>query len=227
MRRVINIVSKPKKGKTVSAGTFPKPMAFIDFDRGFSSIQYTKGKDGKLIIPDWKEVVDMREVSPGKVEPITVGGIKVFEFYKKAPADLTFASYLLQINKKGDATALGPAPEYTKEGPKEIGRYNTLMKELYAEKYGHFETLVIDNLTAMFRIWRDCSLATNNIPELRRGDYLSLEGVLVNMFIPSLKALNDIIPWIICISHEDYDSNTDGAVINEYPVGPTKALGRG
>ena len=50
--KVILLVGKPKTGKTVSACTFPKPMAFIDIDGdGIDSIYNAKDALGQLIVP--------------------------------------------------------------------------------------------------------------------------------------------------------------------------------
>lgn len=207
---LINIVGKPKTGKTVSAGTFPKPMLILDFDLGAKSIENAKHKDGTLVVPDYKDV-------------------SVIEFLKVQSSPLVFKSW--QLVKGG---ASGPAPDHAKEALPVIEKYNAIMKELAVDgcatvggiKIGPFQTIVIDPLTTMFRLWKDAILYTNGIPELRRGDYLTLEGVLANQFIPNLKALNQKVPYIICIDHEDFDQNDTGTLTGEYPVGPTKNLGK-
>ena len=212
MGMVIGIVSKPKTGKTVSACTFPKPMLLEDYDRGFESVKNTRGKDGLLVVPDWKNIT-------------------VIEFYKKQQAPLIFKSYASTGDK---AKTIGPAPEYTKDAINVIDKYNSLMKELFDKgtitingaEIGPFKSLVIDPATTMFRVWKDALLLVNNIAELRRGDYLALEGLLANQFIPNLKALSDIIPYIILTDHEDFDATEDGTIINEFPVGPSKNMGK-
>ena len=207
---IVCIASKPKTGKTVSACTFPKPMLVLDFDRGFESVKHAKNKDKLLVVPDWKDIT-------------------VVTFYKKQSADLTFKTW--QLVKGG---ASGPPPEYAKDALNVITQYNNLMKELAVDgcitidgtKIGPFKTLIIDPLTTFFRLWKECILYANSIPELRRGDYLTLEGTLANQFIPNLKSLADLVPNIICLNHEDFDQSEDGTLTGEYPVGPTKNLGK-
>lgn len=211
MGLLINIVGKPKTGKTVSACTAPKPLLLFDFDLGFESVKNARGIDGNLIVPDWEQIT-------------------VIEFYKKQAAPLVFKTW--QLVKGG---GVGPAPEHAKEAMPVIEKYNKMMADLSkdgclvnneAKKVGPFRTLVIDPTTAMYRLWKDGILYANAIPELRRGDYLTLEGVLANQFIPNLKSLNDVIPYIICLSHEDFDQSDNGTLTGEYPVGPTKNLGK-
>lgn len=210
MGLLINIVGKPKTGKTVSACTFPKPLFLIDFDKGFESVRHTKKPDGTLLIPDWKDIT-------------------VFSFYKKQSVALEFRNW-----KQQKGGSIGPAPAYAKEAMPVIEKYNSIMAELAIDqcvtldgkKFGPFKTVVIDPLTTMFSIWSDGLLSTNSIPDLRIGDYLTLAGVLEKQFIPNLKSLMDTIPYIICIDHEDTDQSTDGAVVGEFPAGPTKRLGK-
>ena len=210
MGLIICVVGKPKTGKTVSACTFPKPALLLDFDKGFDSVKNTTSPNEKLVVPDWKE-------------------IQVIEFYKEQQADLSFKSY--GISKGGVPSG---TPEYAMGANDVIIKYNSLMKELFNKgtvtingtEVGPFQTFIIDPLTSMFRIWKDAILHANNIAELRRGDYMTLEGVLANQFIPNLKALSDKIPFIICIDHEDFDSTEKGDVIAEYAVGPSKNLGK-
>lgn len=210
MGKVISIVGKPKLGKTVSACTFPKPLLLLDFDRGFESVKNTHNKDGSLVVPDWQDIV-------------------VVEFYKKQQSPLSFKSYASTSDK---AKSSAPAPEYTKGALDVISRYNAVMTELFdkgtAEGKGleTYKTLVIDPLTTMFRIWKDAILNVNSIAELRRGDYMTLEGLLGNQFIPNLKALSDKIEWIILLDHEDFDATDDGNIMNEFPVGPSKNMGK-
>jgi len=220
MSNVISVVGKPKFGKTVSASTFPQPMLVLDFDAGFISALYAKGTDGKLISPD-------------------AGKAVVIEFIKDpADADIDFSSYALI---KGGAT--GGAPKHSAGAKDVMSMYNNIIKELstkgtitwkatYGDKYkegeelGPFKTLILDPLTTFFRIWKDMILVTNNIPELRRGDYLTLEGVIGSQFIPRMKALSKKIPWIILIDHEDFDATDTGTIISEFPVGPSKNMGK-
>jgi hypothetical protein len=207
---LINIVAKPKMGKRVSACTFPKPLLLLDFDRGFESVKNTTNKDGSLVVPDWKDIT-------------------VVELFKRQASPLVFKSW--QLVKGG---GVGPPPDHAKEALPVLTLYNELMAELATDgchtisgvKIGPFKTIVIHPLTAMFRLWKDGILFTNSIPELRRGDYLTLEGVLANQFIPNLKSLMDTIPHVVCVDHEDFDQSDTGTLTGEYPVGPTKNLGK-
>lgn len=211
-KMLVNIVAKPKMGKTVSAATFPKPMLLLDWDRGFESVKNAKNKNGSLVVPDWADIT-------------------VVEFYKMQASPLVFKSW--QLVKGG---GVGSAPDHSKDALAVIEKYNKLMAELALDgcitiegkvvKIGPFKTVVIDPITTMFRVWKDCILYANAIPELRRGDYLTLEGALANQFIPNLKSLNDTIPYIICLDHEDFDQSENGTLTGEYPVGPTKNLGK-
>lgn len=232
---VIGIVGKPKKGKTVSACTFPKPALLLDYDRGFESVKNSKNKDGSLVVPDWREIT-------------------VVEFYRKERAKMTFKSF---ASTSDSAKTAGQTPDYTKGSVKVMNEYELLMDELFEKRtltmskevdgtflwnpqaiQLHpsinnqtvetlpFQTLIIDPLTSMFRLWKDALLDINKIGDLRRGDYLALEGILGNQFIPNLKALSDFIPYIILIDHEDADTTEKGDVLTEYPVGPSKNLGK-
>jgi len=211
MGLLINIVGKPKTGKTVSACTFPKPIVLLDFDLGFASVQNAKNKDGTLVVPDHAQVT-----------PI--------QLFKKQAAPLDFKSWQLV---KGGAT--GPAPEHAKEAMPVLEMYNKMMADLAVDgclvnkegkKVGPFKTVIIDPTTAMYRLWKDGILFVNKVPELRRGDYLTLEGVLARQFIPNLQYLSSIVSYVICISHEDFDQSDTGTLTGEYSVGPTKNLGK-
>jgi len=211
MALIVAIVGKPKTGKTVSACTFPKPIAIMDWDRGALSATTAKDKSGKLIIPDNNQII-----------PI--------EMYKKSFAPLSFKSFTMN---KGNIPS--GRPEYTEGAPDVMTKHNAIMNELgnnggcYVKegvKYGPFQTLIIDPLTQMFRIWKDSILFENNVMDFRRGDYLTLEGVLFNQFIPTIKAMADVIPYIVLIDHEDFDADEKGNIINEFPVGPTKNMGK-
>lgn len=211
MSLLVNIVGKPKTGKTVSACTFPKPGLVLDFDLGFESVRHARDNNNNLIVPDHNQIT-------------------VIEFFKKQAAPLVFKTW--QLVKGG---GVGPAPEHAKDAMPVIEKYNRVMADLAKDgcivtnegkKVGPFKTLVIDPTTAMYRLWKDGILFANGIPELRRGDYLTLEGVLANQFIPNLKSLLTTIPYIICLSHEDHDQSDNGTLIGEYSVGPTKNLGK-
>lgn len=212
MGTVICIVGRPKTGKTVSACTFPKPILYLDFDRGFESVKNTKAPNGSLVVPDWEQIT-------------------VIEFYKNQQTDITFASYASTGDK---AKQISTPPEYAKDAINVVAKYNSLMQELHKKgtvtingsEIGPFQSLVIDPLTAMFRLWREGILWMNKLGELRRGDYMTLEGILANMFIPNLKSLSDKVPFIVCLDHEDFDATDTGLVTAEFPVGPSKNMGK-
>ncbi len=234
---VIAIVAKPKKGKTVSACTFPKPMLLIDImDRGFESVKNTKGpeknkgkNDGDLVVPDWKE-------------------ISVIELYHEARTKMTFKSF---ASKNDKAKTDGAAPDYTKGAITIMDKYEAIIDQLFAtgtvlintdknklewdgevklfsggELRGPFKTIIIDPLTNMFRLWKSAIMDINKVGDIRRGDYLALDAILSNQFIPTLKSLSDIIPFVVMTDHEDADTDDTGVLQSEYPVGPSKNLGK-
>lgn len=225
---VIGITGKPKRGKTVSACTFPKPALLIDImDRGFDSVKNTRNKDGSLVVPDWEQIT-------------------VIEIYpQNQRSKMTFKSFASENDK---SKTMGNAPEYTAGATAMMERYEAVMDELFSKgtvtvmeskvvppkteaelvpvEKGPFKTLIIDPLTGMFRIWKDAILSVNRIGDLRRGDYLALESILANQFIPNLKSLCDKIPYIILTDHEDADITEQGTIMTEYPVGPSKSLGK-
>ncbi len=210
---LIAIVSRPKKGKTVSSCTFPKPMLLLDIgDRGFESVKHSRGKDMNLVVPDWNDIT-------------------VVELYRRSHVDLNFISFASTGDK---SKTIGETPAYAEGAMEVIREYNSIMNQLFDKgtvtidgvEKGPFKSLVIDPLSSMFRVWKSSLLQANKIGELRRGDYMALEGILADQFIPNLKVLTDRIPYIILTDHEDSDTNEDGNVISEFPVGPSKNLGR-
>jgi hypothetical protein len=223
---VIGIVGKPKKGKTVSACTFPKPLLLLDImDRGSESIKNSRNADGSLVVPDWEQVT-------------------VLELYHADRTKMTFKSFA----STGDAKKTSSStPDYAKGAIPLMDKYEAVMDELFEkgtvgiggewdesekkflnpkEEKGPFKTIVIDPLTNMFRQWKCGILDINRVGDLRRGDYLALDAILANQFIPNLKSLNDRIPYIILTDHEDQDADDEGNVLAEFPVGPSKGLGK-
>lgn len=194
---LIMIAGDYKTGKTVSSATFPKPMTFFDFDGGFSSIKNTKGKDGKLIIPDWEQ-------------------IQIVEFYKPKAVSLSFKTDLKSP----------VAPAHTASSLDIIKQYNDSIIKLF-EIESKPKTLVIDSLTTVFRLWKEAILAANNISNLRIADYGTLELVLYGQFLPTLKLLNKQLEYIILINHIDIDKDELMGSILEFPVGPSRNMGRG
>lgn len=198
-------VGEPKTGKTVSACTFPKPMCYIDIDDGFLSARTAKNKDGSQVVQD----LDKIEVVP---------------FFNKEYFDLNFKT------AESADFKMSRAPEHTKNSAELMGKYNAVVKELFdTQKYngkGPFQTLVVDSLTTMYRIWKDTILFTNKLPALRISDYGTLEGIMFRQFIPTLKSLNEKIPWIILIDHEDMDKDELSGAVQEFPIGPSRAMGK-
>lgn len=191
-----------KTGKTISACTFPKPLLLIDYDDGMESVNNAKGKDGKLIISDKDEITQVK-------------------FFKNTVNDLSF-----KTDMKGMT-----APAHTKASIDLISSYNKIIKEIddtgmYQNK--KYETIVIDSLTTMFRIWKEAIMAMNNISALRIPDYGTLETVLYGQFIPSLKTLllTNKVKYIILVDHTDTERDEITGAISEFPIGPSKNMGK-
>lgn len=209
-------IGKPKTGKTVSACTFPKNMLFLDWDGGFKSVKHTRDKAGQLVVPDWQDI---------NIIPFTRDGRAPLEFKTADKAD--FERHV--------------TPEYAKKAIPLIERYNNVLDELHIDqcvpaeyiggvsgpsRVGPFQTLVIDSLTVVFRVWKEMIIAVNKIPHLRIADYGTLEGILFSQFIPDLITLGEKIPWIILIVHEDIEKDELTGKTLEFPVGPSRAMGK-
>ena len=191
-----------KSGKTVSAATFPKPMLYLDWDNGFSSVENTRDKTGKLFVPDYKNIT-------------------VIPFYRSQVYDLQFTT---DIGAKS-------APAHTLEAPVFLKQYNTIMQQLSKDgvyEGVQYKTLVIDSLTTMFRVWKEMILRMNNISTLRIPDYGTLETILLGQFIPSLKslAMSGKVENIILIDHIDMDKDELSGMIMEFPIGPSRNMGK-
>ena len=198
------ICGEYKTGKTVSACTFPKPLLLLDYDNGFLSVPITKDRTGKLVVPDHSEIIRV-------------------QFYKSEVQELNFKT---DMGKGG-----GVAPKYTSVSMEMHKKYNTIVKELYEKKAYQekkIRTLVIDSLTTMFRLWKEAILSVNNIPALRIADYGSLEGILYGQFIPTLRTLVEekIVDNIVLITHIDMEKDDILGSIIEFPVGPSRNMGR-
>lgn len=193
-------VGEPKTGKTVSACTFPKPMIYLDLDDGFLSAHTAKNKDGSQVVKD-------------------ISKIEVIKFFNKEAFDLNFKT------AESSDFKIGRAPEHTKNSAELMGRYNEEIKQLFTNPRG-IQTLVIDSLTTMYRVWKDTILFTNRLPALRISDYGTLDGILFRQFLPTLKSLNEKIPWIILIDHEDMDKDELSGAVQEFPIGPSRAMGK-
>jgi hypothetical protein len=158
---------------------------------------------------------------------------------------MTFKSFASTGDKPKTSAA---TPDYAKGAIPIMDKYEAIMDELFTKgtvlhgegrewdenekifkggtEAGPFKTIVIDPLTNMFRQWKCAILDINKVGDLRRGDYLALDAILANQFIPNLKSLADIIPYVILTDHEDTDSTDEGVVTAEFPVGPSKNLGK-
>lgn len=190
-----------KTGKSVSAATFPKPLLFEDWDCGFSSVQNTRDKAGKLVVDQ--------------------SGITVVPFYRQQVYDLMFQTDI------GSKTA----PMHTMEAPVLIKQHNDIIKNLSKDgSYNGiiYKTLVIDSLTTMFRVWKEMILRMNNISTLRIPDYGTLETILLGQFIPSMKSLlvTGKIEHIVLIDHIDMDKDEVSGMLMEFPIGPSRNMGK-
>lgn len=195
-------VGPPKVGKTVSAATFPKPMLFIDYDNGFKSVWNAKDKSGKLVVSDPDDIT-------------------VLKFYNTEFHDLVF--------KTSDA-GKGVVAEYHAEALQKVEKLNTVLKQLHKdstyEGKGPFQTVVIDSLTAMFLVWKSMIMQINKVVHLRMQDYGTLEEILYMQFIPSLYAIAEKIPYVVCIDHVQIDKDELVGRVLEFPVGPSKNQGK-
>ena len=202
---LILITGDPGSGKTVSACTFPKPALMLDFDDGFKSAKNAKDASGNLIVGDHAEV---------HVEKFVVEEVYPLNFVTE------------QSGKK--------APDYTKESVRYMDSWNKWAVELAKDgcitgsdgtKKGPFKTLIIDPISAMFLVWEDLIMNINKVSSIRKQDYKTLTGLLYKQFIPTLRKIQQTVPWIVLTNHivmiED-----ENAVTLEFPVGPSKAMGR-
>lgn len=207
LAKVILVVGDYKTGKTVSACTFPRPALLLDWDNGFTSVKYTTNKDGSLVVPDW-------------------GDITLVEFYKESAHNLEFKT---EFAPKGGGSSASGKPSHVSEAPTLVAKYNELMKSLYKDNTwdgkGPFKTVIVDSLTTMFRIWKEAILFYNNIPALRIPDYGTLEGILLGQFMPTVKSLP--VEWVVLVDHIDMDKDELTGAIIEFPVGPSRSMGRG
>jgi len=191
------LVGESFTGKSVSAGTFPKPMLYLDYDGGFESVKNAKGKDGKLVVLDWEK-------------------IDVVEMKKQTVQELSFVT---DMGRGGS----GVPPKHVHESPEIIKKFNDIMHSLEKNEKG-YKTLVIDSLSSVFRNWKETLMKINNIPALRIVDYGTLEGVLLGQFLPTLKALS--LSFIVLIDHVELEKDEMTGQLLEYAVGPSRNMGR-
>lgn len=195
------ISGEPGTGKTVGAATFPKPMLLLDLDKGTNSIYHAKDSKGVPIVSGADQ-------------------IEVVELTKPSYYDLNFQT----LTEKGSSM-----PPHVANAGTIITQFNSIMRELDQSgtyKGKKYRTLVIDNLTTMFRVWKEMILLTNRIASLRIQDYGTLENILYGQFIPSLKTLNSRIPYIILIDHIQADKDETTGKVSEFPIGPSSNMGR-
>lgn len=192
-----------KTGKTISAATFPKPMLWEDWDNGFTSVLNVRRPDGKLLIQDHEDIT-------------------VVPFVKQGATDLLF-----KTQRKGTVSA----QPYTHGSLDLLNKHNSIISSLASKKTYQdkaYKTLVIDSLTMTFRTWKEMIMFMNNQQALEIQDYGTLENVLVGQFFPGLKHLlaTGALEHIILIDHTELEKDELTGAITEYPVGPSRNMGR-
>lgn len=201
--KVILLVGEQKTGKTVSACTFPKPLAFLDLDSdGAISIDNAKTAQGQLVI-----------------SPSERAQIKIVPFLKEKSYDLDLGSPFKQKS----------APAHVSEAPGLLNLFNKTIKGLRAgtgiDNDGvKYRTVVIDPLTVFFRLWKEALLFLNNQSVLQIQDYMTMETVLFGQFIPTIKALP--ADYVIVVDHTDMEKDEITGTVMEFPIGPSKMMGR-
>lgn len=196
---IILIAGNYKTGKTISAYTFPRPIVALDLDNGASSIERATGADGKLIIPDTKD-------------------INIFKFTRTQYSTLDFRT----VDK--ESKSIG-APSYSSGSFAQVANINNTLNSV-ANGSIKCRTLIIDSLSALFLLWKDSVLHMNSIFGLRLQDYRTLDQVLFHQFIPNLKMIDDKVDYIILVCHTVLDKDELTGRIVEYPLGPSQAMGR-
>lgn len=203
---LILLVGEYKTGKTVSACTFPKPMLYLDYNNGFLSVKTTRDRSGALVVDNQEEIT-------------------VIPMYKDEVFPLDFTN---------DKTARGRTPEYVKVSHDLVGRFNKIVSDLAKDgciehdgkRIGPFKTLIIDSLTDVFRNWEEMILKMNGTSQLSIQDYRTLQSVLFGQFIPTMKALQSKVPFIILIDHEMMEKDELTGRIMQFPVGPSQNMGK-
>lgn len=197
---LIDIVGKYKSGKTVSCATFPKPMLFLEIDvNGFSSVRNTKDKDGKLVVPDWKD-------------------IDVVSFERK-----NFSTKMSFVN---DMKGKGPVPSHAQSSLQLVNKINAVFDSLIKTgKYNdkEYKTVVLDSMTALFRLWDDGIMLENKQSNIQIQDYKILRFILFSQFIPMIK--NCPLDFVLVTSHIAIDKDEKSGITTEFPIGPSKGIG--
>ena len=195
---LILIAGNYKTGKTVSACTFPKPAIMLDWDNGFLSVQNTRDKGGKLVVPDHADIT-------------------VVPFYKEEIYPIDFA-----YSKKKEGM---PAPAYTKGAMDLLKKYNEVVialgKDLCYDGKGPYKTLIVDSLTSMFSVWVDMIFRKSGISALGMQEYGELKSLLFKQFIPSMKTLSAKMEHVILITHEQTQQDDTTKKVECVPLGPS------
>ena len=205
--KVILLVGNPKTGKTVSACTFPKPLAFIDIDGdGIDAIYNAKDSLGNLVVP-------AAESAPGSIDRIELQSQQVYTMQ-------------FQTVQKGKVS-----PAHAGEAPALLNKFDMALRNIKAGKNilnpaepKQYKTVVIDPLTEFFRLWKDACMFMNQQPSMQKQDYGTLETVLFRQFLPNMKALP--VDYVILINHTATEKDDLTGAIHEFPVGPSKNQGR-
>ena len=193
------IIGKPFKGKSVSSLSFPRDTVVFDFDGGMASTLKALDKDGTPLIKE-----------ANRVHPIT---FTRDEFYT-----LEFKT----AQEKGSVM-----PEFVRQAPKLIEKFNRALKELVTTGSVTVDTgevvtpttIVFDTLTEMFRVWKEMVLFINKLPSLRISDWGTLENLFFSQFIPSLRILQKRVPYIIVNTHQTVDKDDLTSRIEEIATG--------
>jgi hypothetical protein len=193
LQKLIIIVGKPKVWKTVSTTTFPKPMKWYDFDDGIKTFEYTKTLDGKGLL-----VPDFKD-------------IEIIKCYKEGRQKMIFET---------DMHGKKPAPPDAKLAYDVLMRFE---KDLDTIVEGKYKTVVIDSLTAMFRIWKSVILQVNGRNVTNLADYGTLETNFYERFLPSIKSLP--VDFIILIDHVELDKDELSGRLVEFPIGTSRPMG--
>ncbi len=204
---IILIVGDYKTGKTVSSCTFPKPLLLLNLDNNEGmSIKTAKDAKGELVVKDQENITSIH-------------------FYKSGYNDMVFKTASDMDFKRPSA------PSYVAQSKETVDKINTVFSTIYNNKGIYegkqYKTLVVDSLTSLFRRWKEALMFVNSIPQLRIQDYGTLENVLYGQFIPSLKSLQQFIPYIILTDHEMMDKDELSGRIMEFPIGPSQNMGKG
>lgn len=199
-----------KTGKTVSSGTFPKPMLFFDFDYdGYTSIINTKDKAGTQVVKDIDKITFVHLYR----EPET------FELSMKLDMAKPMAPKYAAAGERTFIELHNHMNSLLKDGTVNLG---TLEKP---DIKGPFKTIVFDNLTAMFGVWQNTSLKQNNMSSLRLADYGVFDKQFTDVFLPAVRHIPGV-DHVVLLDHTTIDRDEITGAISEYPIGTSKAMGK-